>query len=1281
MTSFRVLGPVQAWTGEQRLVLGGPQQVKLLAFLLLNANRALSSDAMIDAVWGTERDGAARRLQMGVLRLRKALAPLDADDEPRVRTVSGGYLLAIGPGELDAEVFAGQARDGRRALEEGDPARASELLAAALRLWHGSPLAEVSFEDFAQAEIRRLDELRLVVLESRIDADLQLGRHLELIPELEQLVAGRPTRERVAGQLMTALYRSGRQADALEVFQRTRIHLVGQLGLEPGPALRALQGDILEQASALESSIGSGALSPVRRVGPRVPSATPMVGLERQLEETPPQRETRIAPDCGLPSTEPVVPRRMRKVVTVLFSDVTGSTALGAELDPEVMHGVMNHYFAAIRATVERHGGTVEKFIGDAVMAVFGVPRVREDDALRAVRAAAEIRDQMPAVGEEVGVTLRFRTGVNTGLVVVGEGENLATGDAVNVAARLQQAARPGEILLGQETLYLVRDAVAVEPVERIDVKGEPQPIPAARLLEVDPRAPGFARRFDAPLVGRVRELRLLREARDRAIAESGCHLFTLLGAAGVGKSRLIMELLSDVGDEAWVLSGRCLHYGEGITFWPLMEALTGFGDSSQPVLERLSSGSVATPEELFLEVRRLLEVLAAERPVILHVDDLQWAEPMLLDMLDHIVDLSRDAPIMLFCAARLELLENRPGWSGGKLNATTVLLEPLAADECETLLDQLADDLGSDVRSRVIRASEGNPLFLEEMVALMREHASAVVPPTIHALLAERLERLTSEEREILERGAIEGEVFHCRPVRGLAGERLAAKLDSLLSGLVRRELIRSHPATLQNDVAYRFHHVLIRDAAYDALPKRTRADLHEQFAGWLEGNARQIAELDEIAGWHLEQSVRYRRDLGRDVDPALTRRAAGHLHAAARRASERSDAAAARKLFERAFELVPTGEPLRVRIGADLAEQLIEAGELARADELLSAAERNPDIAVLAGLTRFEWLIRVRAHEATETIDSKLPAILDQLAATGDERGVAKAHIAAFWVHRLASRWRPAGEQARLAADHARKAGDNGLLAQALSGYARSILRGPRHARAIATELDRIAREEHGPYLAASLDASRGELAGLQGDFTEARRLMRRAIEGFQALGMPEAVAEYRQSLGMTELAAGDTAAALESLLRSDAILAELDERSLRSTTVALLARTYELLGKHDDALVAIKHSEELGVPEDVLNYAITHRVRARLALAHHDHDAAERWARSAVQHALLTDNIVLQADTKLQLAHVLSAIGRLEEATAEAHAVLRLCQAKGDVADADQTRALLEQLAVPS
>ncbi len=988
---------------------------------------------------------------------------------------------------------------------------------------------------------------------------------------------------------------------------------------------------------------------------------------------------SRFCGACGALLPDAAALRESRKVVTALFCDVTGSTALGEQLDPEALRVVMNRYFKEMRATIERHGGTVEKFVGDAVMAVFGIPRVREDDALRAVRAAVDIRESLAAVAEEVGVALRFRTGVNTGEVFTSEGENVATGDAVNVAARLEQAAPPGEILLGPATLRLVRAAVEVETLEPLTLKGKSEPVPAFRLVRLDPVAPGVARRLDLPVVGRARELTLLREAWERAVEDSGCQLFTLLGAAGVGKSRLIAELLEDVDAEATVLRGRCLHYGEGITFWPLVEALMPAGEAAKEVLERLRSGGMATPEELFWEVRRLLESLARKLPVILHVDDLQWAEPMLLDLLDHVVELSHRAPILLLCAARPELLEDRPGWGAGNVNAETVRLEPLGVAECETLLDHLGDGLDSDARARVVAASEGNPLFLEEMAALARERGTVSIPATIQALLAARLEDLELEEREVLERGAVEGEVFHRLAVKALASERLAPEIEARLTELVRKELIKPHPATIRRDQAFRFRHLLIRDAAYESLPKGTRADLHERFARWLEETAVELLELDEIAGWHLEQAARYERELGLKVNPAIARRGAEHLHAAGRRAGGRSDAPAARNLLERALALTSEHDRLHAPIAVDLAEQLIEADDLARVDQLLAAAERDPDAGGLTALTRLEWLIAARPQEAVQAIEAQLPVLLKRLARAGDERGLAKAHMVAFWVQWGASRATPAADQARLAAEHARNAGDEGLRSRALGWYIATLIYGRQDARTMARELNIIEHEEPGPYLAACVDVGRAELERLAGRFGDARRLAQRASEGLRDLGMRTRAAAFGHDLARIGFSEGDPAAALASLLHHDAILAELGERAYRSTTQAMLAQAHELLGHRDAARAAVELSDELGAADDEINGAITHAVRARLSLADGDRGAAERWARSAVEHALLTDFVVDQANAKLELALVLSALGRDEEAIPEVRAALDLFAVKGDRTGADRARALLEQLGV--
>jgi class 3 adenylate cyclase/DNA-binding SARP family transcriptional activator len=1266
---FGILGPFEVADDRGRpTALGGPRQRAVLAILLLDANRVVSRDRLIEELWGADAPATAvKTIQVYVSNLRKAIG-----DEVLL-TRAGGYMLSSAPEEIDVARFEALVAEGRGALVAGNARHAARSLRAALGLWRGAPLADFTYEAFAQGEIARLEEARWAALEDRIDADLALGEHAAVAGELEALVREQPVREWLHALLMLALYRSGRQAEALGAYQRVRAQLSDGLGLEPGPELRALQSAILNHDRSLAAPPRTAPAAPADPA-PSDAAVTP----GQAVDEIPAPAGSGAADDREPPSSALAAARASRKVVTVLFSDVTSSTSLGEELDPEALQGVVARYFAEIRATIERHGGTVAEFIGDAVMAVFGIPRVQEDDALRAVRAAAEIRHRLPAVAEQVRVGLRFRAGVNTGLVLVSEGENLAVGDAVNVAARLEQAAAPGEILLGPQTLQLVRDAVRVEPLEPLALKGKSRPVPAFRLIDVDPHAPGLARRFDVPLVGRGRELGLVRDAWDRAVAESGCHLFTLLGPAGVGKSRLVAELLSMLGDEVPVLSGRCLHYGEGITFWPLQEALAGVGEPAEPVLERIRSGGAATPEELFLEVRRLLESLAADQPVILHVDDLQWAESTLLDLIDHIVELSRGASILVLCAARPELLEDRPGWGGGKLNATSLLLEPLATAECEALLESLGDGLDPDARGRVVAASEGNPLFLEEMAALAAATGKTAMPPTIQALLAARLDLLTTEEREVLERGAIEGEVFHRSAVRALSGDRTESEVDSRLTGLVRKELIRPHRPSIRADDAFRFRHLLIRDAAYDALPKATRADLHERFVRWLEQQAvGNIVELDEIAGWHLEQTLRYRRELGQTSHEALARDAADHLHTAGRRARERRDVPAAMHLLERALALAQEGDTRRALIAADLTEELVEAGELARADELLTEIEYDPDVSAIAALTRFEWMISVSAPDATRAIESRLPGIIDYFARVGDERGLARAHMVGFSHHWLEGHVTAADDEIRLAAEHAHNAGDNGLRERALAGHVGALRFGPADARTIAQELRAIEREQPGPYLAASVDSMRSELARREGRFSEARRLAQRSIEGWRSLGLPEMEAGYELGRADLELSICDPPAALAALHRSDAILAQLGERASRSTTQALLAKAYWQLGNPGEAIAAIELSEELGDPQDIVNFVITHGIRAQLALADGDSEAARRWAQSAVDHASLTDDLISQANTKLDLARVLTALKRPEAAIPEAQAALDLFLTKGDRPGAQQTRAMLHEL----
>jgi len=506
--------------------------------------------------------------------------------------------------------------------------------------------------------------------------------------------------------------------------------------------------------------------------------------------------------------------REVRKTVTVLFADVTGSTALGERLDPESLRRVMSRYFEEMKRVLERHGGTVEKFIGDAVMAVFGIPTLHEDDARRALRAASEMREQLGLLNAELerdfGVRLEARIGVNTGEVVAGQaasGERLATGDAVNVAARLEQAAGPGQILLGAQTLELAQDEVEVEPVEPLSLKGKTDAVAAYRLLRVVEGGAAFEMRLDASFVGRREELARVRRAFDQAVAERRSLLVTVLGPPGIGKSRFARELAAKIDGDALALFGRCLPYGDGITYWPLREIFVAAGAEDE-LDAALATGA---PEEIFWAVRKALERRARQTPLVLVVEDIHWAEPTLLDLIEHLADWTRDAPLLLLCLARPELVDERPAWGAGRANAETLTLEPLAENEAEELIEDLLGgaELEEEARARVRHVAEGNPLFVEQLLAMLSEGGeSDRVPSTIHALLAARLDGLPDEERDLLERASVVGLDFEWEALGVLAPDQRRPP-GAQLATLVRKELIRPHEAI---EDSFRFRHMLIR-------------------------------------------------------------------------------------------------------------------------------------------------------------------------------------------------------------------------------------------------------------------------------------------------------------------------------------------------------------------------------------------------------------------------------------------------------------------------------------
>jgi class 3 adenylate cyclase len=988
--------------------------------------------------------------------------------------------------------------------------------------------------------------------------------------------------------------------------------------------------------------------------------------------------DARFCNACGGPLATAAAVLEQRKVVTVLFCDLVGSTALGESTDPEALRARMRRYFEDLRAIVERHGGVVEKFVGDAVMAVFGIPVSHEDDALRAVRAASEMRAAVAEHG------LEARIGVNTGEVVVGrEGETLVTGDAVNIAARLEQAAPPGEALIGAETRLLVRDAVCVEPVEPLTLKGKAQPVEAYRLLEVLEGAAPLARHLETPLVGRKREReRVWRDFED-AVADRTCRLFTLLGPAGIGKSRLVADFLERVGDSADVLRGRCLSYGEGITYWPLVEILLAIRVEPEAVIG-------TSPAETQLAFRRLLEARAAERPQVVVVDDLQWAEPVFVDLVEHVADFSRDAPIFLLCVARTELLDIRPGWGGGKVNAASLLLEPLGAEECDALMEQLAGDaaLNDELRERIATASAGNPLYVEEMLAMVREHGGegeVAVPPTIHALLQARIDSLENDVRVVMERGAVEGEVFHRGAVSVLAPDPVRDGVEEHLSTLVRKELIRSTSPIFPDDEGFRFRHLLIRDAAYESLPKATRAELHERFADWL--STQELVERDEIVGYHLEQAHRYRSELDPEEQAlaALATRAGERLWAAGTGALARGDWRAGRTLMLRAHRLFPEGDRRRGAVGVEVSYVLAEAGETVEANEVLAAALTSPDPVLRARgkVAEFEvsQLLGGRASEPRKAEREEARAVLE---AAGDDVGLAR-----YWWSVGYDGWAACRAEQALASwergrRHAEAAGAQGLARELESRVPSCLILGPTPVGEALERAESIARRATGaPLLEAFALQAVGMLRAMEGDVDDGRQLVQRGWRTIADSGQVLNAAGNVQRMAFIERRAGDRDAErrVEDVLRRGfEELERLDDRSYLPTVALDLAHCLVCQGRDEDARALCELARERTLPVDTVNFIYLDGTDALLAARQGRLAEAEALARRGWARAETTDFFTIRGMRALGiLAEVLSVAGKPDEAMRTGIAALAEHERKGDVSGVAALRERLAQAGV--
>jgi DNA-binding SARP family transcriptional activator len=1246
----RILGPFHLEDGGQRIAIGGVRQRAVLVDLVLHANVVVPSGQLLVELWGEDSPpSAANALQAAISRLRRALPA------GRLLTTGPGYLLRIFPAELDVAQFEQFIFEGRDALAGGAAADAVHLLDQAMTLWRGPPLADFRYEPFAQAAIARLEELQLACLEERNEANLALGSAGALTAELGQMVADHPLRERLRGQLMLALYRSGRQAEALEAYRQFRSTLTEELGLEPSSALRELQAAILRHDPVLAPGSATGG--------------------------------TLLA----------------RRPVTVLCVSLQLAPSSGVALDPEA-HGTVNEHLASgLTAVLERHGGKLAASDSEHLMGVFGVANVHEDDALRAARASLEAREALIAESRVLlrhyGADLVYRSGLATGEALVGGPGPLGFAGDVGVrAVMLADAAAPGEILISQQTQQLTAGAIET------DSAGPDQFL----LRSAHPSLRPLAVRLDAPMVGRGEAIRRLQAAYDRATRERVTMTVTVTGEAGLGKTRLVREFAGRLGGEAQVLTGRCLPYGEGITFWPLREVVrqAGGGDDSPERIKALLAGeadAAAVAEqlrralgpgiqgrtaaaEIFWAARRLLETLAQHRPVLVLFEDLHWAEPTFLDLVESLALQPGRSAIVVACIARPELLDQRPAWAAEADRSVSIQLAPLGDDPAAALLDALSAGhrIAPFTRARIIHTAGGNPLYLEQLAVSLSEQGGSdirpALPPTIAALLSARLQRLGPGASSVLIRAAIVGKDFGEREIRELLPVEARAPLSRNLQTLVAKGLVQLGPGRSPYE-EYSFRHILIQEAAYRSIPKSLRAELHYRYADWLESAISEpFPARSEILGYHLEQSVRYRTELW-PSDPesaALSQRAAGHLETAGYAAHDRGDDVAAANLLDRTAALLPDGDPALDRLNIILGTALTEAGQLEKASSTLDHAQRitasHGDERQHAHARVETLLLRLEMNpdEAELEIARALPELRREFDSSHDDLGTCRTlqlEAALHWNHGRSG----AAEYAWLrAADYARKVNDRRQLADIVGWLACAALYGPTPAlegiKRCQDHLDEIGNHPVGK---AGILLSMAGLYAMQDDFATAQEMLNTEKSLLEMLG-PTMKAVITQPAALISMLGGDPASAERYLRLEFDSLQQMGDRRFLATTAATLARAVAAQGpsRYDEAIGLIAMSQEAAADEDLTAQAISRGLYARILADRGHHREAEELARSAAALFAQTDLLSGRADTLLELSHVLAAAGQVSEAHAVATEALELYRRKGNLPGARES-----------
>ncbi len=918
-----------------------------------------------------------------------------------------------------------------------------------------------------------------------------------------------------------------------------------------------------------------------------------------------------------------------------MFVDLVASTELVAETDPEIVRRRVGRFFDAVSHCIVAHGGTVEKFAGDAVMAAFGVPLAHEDDAERAVRSA------LATVGRVKELGLDVRVGIESGEVVTDVADStFATGEAVNLAARLQQEAGRNEILVGPTAARLVRDRVELEPLTPLELRGWREPVPASRVLHaVDLGAP--IRALAAPLVGRESELDLLENTFSRALRDRRSTLFTVYGDPGVGKSRLAREFVEGL-EGATILTGRCLPYGEGVTYWPVAEmvkASAGITDDDpldeahRKLRESCEDEAVAdllglaagvleavegerSQQEIAWAVRAWAEQLASAQPLVLLFEDVHWGEEPLLDLVEHLAGWVRTAPLLLLCLARPELLDVRPTWGGGRVRATTIELEPLQLEESTELVAALTAELDVSVDTGAVLAkTEGNPLFLEETVRMLAEQPRGGperIPDTLQALIAARIDRLPPAPRRLLQRAAAMGRIFMHGALVHLSPD--IDGVEAALDELVRRDLaVREARATISGEQAYKFKHVLIREVAYAGLSKSARADLHHAFAGWLAERAGD--ELLEIRAFHLDQASRLVAELDGGVPAELASEAAEALTKAGRRALSREAFKSARKLLLRAVELEPTLDRryLAARAAWRLSDFPAVSVEMA---EVHAAAEEVGEHR-LAGRA-LTALAEVALHQGA---DGSEAGRLAEAALVALEGEAADDRFEALWARGEVASWLGDAvgfeHAAKSAIAAAREAERKDLEAIGTTGLAMSYVSRLELAEAapLVERVEELADESGSVIGRGAALSVRGVFERARGNLADADAAFGSAREVYAEIGSVsrEATSAILQARVAVERGDGERG---ERLLR-DAIrkLKGLRDRAQLCEAQRSLAQVLVARGTIEEAeRVALEARETVG-PDDRGSSATTRLALGVVRAAQHRDDEAEALLSDAV------------------------------------------------------------------